>query len=163
MPSFFDRIGRLLGKESSDQSSASASRAKSTNGDAWRPRVLCVDDDDAVLKLLHRQLSGTYDVTIAHSGSEGIVALQEQPPFDVIVSDLKMRQVSGLAFLQRAQEIAPETARIILTGFLDPTTKATARSAGRALKMLTKPYDVRELRAAIDEGVALRRSNPVST
>ena len=163
MPSFFDRIGRLLGRGASNQPSASASRSTNgANGDAWRPRVLCVDDDEAVLKLLQRQLSGTYDVTVARSGSEGIVALQEQPPFDVIVSDLKMRQVSGLAFLQRAQEIAPETARIILTGFLDPTTKATAKSAGRALKMLTKPYDVRELRAAIDEGIALRRAHPVT-
>ena len=163
MPSFFDRIGRLLGKGSSSASSRSAAPlTNGANGEDWRPRVLCVDDDDAVLKLLHRQLSGTYDVTIAHSGSEGIVALQEQPAFDVIVSDLKMRQVSGLAFLQRAQEIAPETARIILTGFLDPTTKATAKAAGRAMKMLTKPYDVRELRAAIDEGVAMRRAHPAT-
>ena len=100
MPSFFDRIGRLLGKGNSSASSRSAAPSTNgANGEDWRPRVLCVDDDDAVLKLLHRQLSGTYHVTIAHSGSEGIVALQEQPAFDVIVSDLKMRQVSGLAFL----------------------------------------------------------------
>ena len=163
MASLFDRIGSWLGKGQSDRPAGAASR--STNGAASndaRARVLCVDDDEAVLKLLHRQLSSAYDVTIARSGTEGIVALQEQPPFDVIVSDLKMRQVSGLAFLQRAQELSPSTARIILTGFLDPTTKATAKSAGRALKMLTKPYDVRELRAAIDEGIALKRAQPAT-
>ena len=123
-----------------------------------KARVLCVDDNPAVLRVLERQLERTYDVMVAEGSDEAIAAIADQGPFDVIISDLRMPRVHGLTFLNRAREIAPETERIILTGLADPATMAVARSAGGAFKLLTKPCSPADLMAAIDEAVTRRRA-----
>lgn len=123
-----------------------------------KARVLCVDDNVKVLRVLERQLERTYDVMVAESSDEAIEALTQFGPFDVIISDLRMPKVHGLTFLNHAREIAPETERIILTGLADPATMAVARSAGGAFKLLTKPCSPEALMAAIDEAVTRRRA-----
>ena len=123
-----------------------------------KARVLCVDDNAQVLRVLERQLERMYDVTVAESSDEALAALTEHGPFDVIISDLRMPKVHGLTFLNHARELAPETERIILTGLADPATMAVARSAGGAFKLLTKPCSPDDLMAAINEAVTRRRA-----
>jgi DNA-binding NtrC family response regulator len=135
-----------------------AEPAAPDTGGVPRARVLCVDDNVKVLRVLERQLERTYDVAVAEGSDEAIAVLTEHGPFDVIISDLRMPKVHGLTFLKHAAEIAPDSERIILTGLADPATMAVARSAGGAFKLLTKPCDPDVLMAAIDEAVARRRA-----
>ena len=123
-----------------------------------KPRVLCVDDNPTILKVLERQLGDPYQVSTAGGSEQALEAIERDGPFDVIISDLQMPGAHGLTFLTRARTLAPDTERIILTGFPDPTTMAVARSAGGAAKLLTKPCSTQDLRAAVDEAVARRRS-----
>lgn len=66
------------------------------------PRILIVDDEAVAVKNLAYALrKNGYDVTTRESGPGGLEALQHQP-FDVILTDLRMERVDGMAILKRA-------------------------------------------------------------
>ncbi|MES2179647.1 MAG: response regulator [Gemmatimonadota bacterium] len=125
--------------------------------DDVRPRVLCVDDNPKVLKLLKRQLGVRYDLHIAQTAHDALALIASAGPFDAIISDLRMPDVHGLTFLKKAREVAPTTPRIILTGLPDPTTMSVARSAGAAESLIVKPWTREELIQAVDSAVQRRR------
>ena len=130
--------------------------------DEPRPRVLCVDDNPQVLRLLKRQLGARYDLHIAQTAQDALALLANDGPFDVIVSDLRMPEVHGLTFLKQAREIAPTTQRIILTGLPDPATMSVARAAGGAECLIVKPWTRDELIAALDGAVQRRRTGTIA-
>ncbi len=81
-------------------------------------RVLFVDDDAFLLKALARAIRNKareWDVSFANSGKEAI-ALFEQEPFDVIVSDMMMPEMSGEQLLDYISKEYPLTARVVLSG-----------------------------------------------
>src|SRR4051812_30932310 len=127
-----------------------------------RARVLCVDDNTQVLRLLKRQLETTYDVHIAQTAHEALAQLAEGAPFDVIISDLRMPDVNGLTFLKIAHERYPKTERIILTGLPDPATTSNARAGSDAEQVIVKPWSRSELMLAIDHAVVRRRHSLAS-
>ena len=124
-----------------------------------RARVLCVDDNPQVLRLLKRQLGDTYDLSIAQTAQDALALLSAEAPFDVIVSDLRMPEVHGLTFLKKARELYPSTERIILTGLPDPATMSVARSAGGAEQLIVKPWTKAELVAAVEHAMVRRRES----
>lgn len=124
-----------------------------------RARVLCVDDNPQVLRLLKRQLGDTYDLALAQTAQDALVQMESGAPFDVIVSDLRMPEVHGLAFLKKARELYPDTERIILTGLPDPATMSVARAAGGAEQLIVKPWTKAELIEAVENGVRRRRES----
>lgn len=122
-----------------------------------RARVLCVDDNPQVLRLLKRQLGTAYDLSVAQTAQDALAQMAAGEPFDVIVSDLRMPDVHGLTFLKKARELSPATERIILTGLPDPTTISVARSAGGAEQLIVKPWTKSELVEAVENAVRRRR------
>jgi two-component system response regulator HydG len=80
-------------------------------------RVLIVDDDEAhaqaVAESLERQ--GRYECTVANSGARG-AALVESDAFDLVITDLRMADVDGLAILRKTKEELPDAEVILLTG-----------------------------------------------
>lgn len=112
--------------------------------------VLIVDDDEAhaetVAEILER--SGC-KCSVAGSGKEG-VTLIEREDFDVIVTDLRMDDVDGLAILRKAKEDLPQAEVILLTGHSSLQSALAAGQHG-ALTYLTKPIDVHELRKAVEK------------
>lgn len=127
-----------------------------------RPRVLCVDDNPQVLRLLKRQLEERYDVAIAQTAQDALSQLAEGAPFDVIISDLRMPEVHGLTFLKMARERYPNTQRIILTGLPDPETMSVARSASGAEQLIVKPWSRSDLMLGVESAVARRRESLAS-
>lgn len=123
-----------------------------------RPRILCLDDNPRVLRLLRRQLGAMYEVVITQSAEEALSIIATVHTFDVIVSDLEMPGTHGLSFLKQAREISPTTESIILTGLSDPATMAVARSAGKSAQLLTKPWSEAALMEAIDRAVRRHQS-----
>lgn len=124
-------------------------------------KVLIIDDEpfhaEAVAESLQRV---GYDCVVATSGSAGAKKI-EQEDFDVILTDLKMKDMDGLALLRKAKQESPEAEVVLITGFGDVQTAREAFKQGAA-DYLTKPVDMAELRAMVDkvaERVRLARIN----
>lgn len=112
--------------------------------------VLIVDDDEphaqAVAESLERV---SCDCTIANSGPKG-ASLIESQHFDVIITDLKMDEVDGLAILRKAKEELPDAEVIVLTAHSSIPSVVTAMQGG-AYTYLTKPLDIQELRQSVEK------------
>ncbi|MBL8850637.1 MAG: sigma-54-dependent Fis family transcriptional regulator [Planctomycetaceae bacterium] len=112
--------------------------------------VLIVDDDDAHAQAVADSLRRiNCDCTIANSGRRG-VELIESEGFDIIITDLRMEDVDGLAVLNKARQELPEAEVIVLTGHSSVHSAVTAMQGG-AYTYLTKPLDVQELRNAVEK------------
>ena len=112
--------------------------------------VLVVDDDEphaqAVADSLQR---ANCECTIAASGPKGAELIESQN-FDVIITDLKMEEVDGLAILRKAKEELPDAEVIVLTAHSSIPSVVTAMQGG-AYTYLTKPLDIQELRQAVEK------------
>jgi CheY-like chemotaxis protein len=118
-------------------------------GGSSRPRVLCVDDEPAVLEGLRDVLCRSFDVHTAAGGLEGLTILRTNPDyFTVVVSDMRMPGMSGAEFLRAARATAPDAVRILLTGDADIQTAVHAVNHGQLFRFLTKPCDTQELMRA---------------
>jgi two-component system response regulator HydG len=124
-------------------------------------RILVIDDEEyhaqALAESLQRQ---GYECVIATSGSAGAQKLTEEE-FDVILTDLRMEDLDGLALLRKAKQAAPDAEVVLITGHGDVKTAVEAMQQGAA-NYLTKPVDVAELRAIVAktaERLRLARAN----
>ncbi len=122
-------------------------------------RVLVVDDEAIALKNLGHMLRREgYDVTACQSSATGLKELQ-QHEFDVVLTDLRMRGVDGMALLRRARELQPECEVIVITGYATLEAAVEAMKTG-AYHFIAKPYrldDVRQWVKRALEVVHLRR------
>ena len=79
-------------------------------------RVLIVDDDEIVRKILHQILRRfPLDIQEAEDGQQGL-ALFFQEPFDLIITDYRMPQMDGLAMLKQCRQKFPELLCIVISG-----------------------------------------------
>jgi response regulator RpfG family c-di-GMP phosphodiesterase len=115
-------------------------------------RILLVDDEQALLDGVRRQLRGEFLVETAVGGVEGLRRIDEDGPFDVVLSDYQMPQMNGAAFLAAAREQAPDTTRILLTGQADLSGAANVVNEGGVFRFLLKPIGKPELVAALRAG-----------
>ena len=124
-------------------------------------RVLIVDDDEGHAQAVAASLEPIgCDSTIATSGGRG-VQLIESEMFDVVVTDMRMDDVDGLAILTKAKEELPEAEVIVVTGHGSINSAVTAMQHG-AFTYLPKPLDIHELRSAVQKAsqrVRLIRKN----
>ncbi len=118
-----------------------------------RDKVLLVDDDANVLAGYKRQLRKVLVIETAASGVEGLEVLRSSGPFAVVVSDLRMPGMDGIQFLSRAREMAPDTVRVMLTGFADVKNAIEAVNEGKLFRFLTKPCETTVLAKALAEGI----------
>jgi two-component system, NtrC family, response regulator HydG len=112
-------------------------------------KVLVIDDEPFHAETVAESLERVgYECVLATSGSRG-ARLIEQEDFDVIVTDLKMADLDGLAILRKAREALPEAEVVMITGHGDVKTAVEAIKQGAA-NYLTKPVDLAELRTIVD-------------
>jgi two-component system response regulator HydG len=126
---------------------APARSTVSVNGDSIR--VLIIDDDRNFAESVADALGQSYDCAIATSGVEG-ARLIESEDWDVILTDMKMADLDGLAILKKARELAPDAEVVMITGYGDVKTAVEAIKQG-ASNYLTKPVDLDELRAIVQK------------
>lgn len=123
-----------------------ATQAASLGADevpAWR--VLCVDDEANILSALRRLFRPCgYAVTVAASGEEGL-AILDQAPFDLVISDMRMPGMSGAQFLEEVSTRWPDTMRLLLTGYADIDSTIDAVNKGRIFHYVSKPWDDKAL------------------
>jgi CheY-like chemotaxis protein len=110
-----------------------------TSPSQQRLRVLCVDDEPAVLEGIEQHLRRRYDVRIATSGSNGLEVLEREGPFAIILSDMRMPSMNGAVFLAKAKEKSPQSVRMLLTGQTDIESAIAAINEGQIFRFLMKP------------------------
>lgn len=116
------------------------------------PRILVVDDEENMLKLLQRVLSKEgYEVRTAASGSEAIRLLRDED-FDLIISDLVMPVLSGIDLLQEAKARKPDTQFILITAHGSIGSAVEAMKTG-AFDYLTKPFQREEILLAVHKAL----------
>lgn len=118
--------------------------------------ILFVDDDanvrNGIRRVLHR-MSDRWRMTFCENGSEAI-ALVEQTPFDVVVTDIGLPGRNGSELLHRVLEISPLTIRVVLSGRSDP--KAADSAAPIAHRFVDKPCDPHVLKDVLQRCIALQ-------
>src|SRR5579863_9903418 len=112
-------------------------------------KALFVDDEPSVLEGYRRILRKDAEVYTADSGQEGLRLLENDGPFAVVVSDMRMPGMDGVCFLRECHTRSPETVRVLLTGYADFQSAINAVNQGRIFRFLTKPCDAEDLRATI--------------
>jgi DNA-binding NtrC family response regulator len=117
-------------------------------------RVLCVDDEENILKSIRRLLAEEeIEALTATSGEQGLEILQSMDGIGVIVSDQRMPGLCGAEFLQQAREIAPDVPRIMLTGYADITATIDAINKGGSYRYISKPWNDEELIRTVQDAI----------
>jgi len=116
--------------------------------------VLFVDDEEKILKSLKRGLlDEPYNTLFATSGKEAIEILQREE-VHIIVTDMRMPEMSGLELLRIVKQDYPHIVRMVLSGYTQVTTLLTAINQGEIFKFITKPWQLEEeFKPAIREAV----------
>jgi two-component system NtrC family sensor kinase len=114
-----------------------------------KPSILCVDDEPFVLSALKRVMRREgYTVLTAASAPDGL-ALMEGEEVELVLSDQRMPEMTGIEFLQQVKARFPDTVRVILSGYVDVGVMVDAINQGEIYRFLTKPWNDDELRAAV--------------
>ncbi|MBA1445986.1 MAG: response regulator [Chromatiales bacterium] len=103
-------------------------------------KILFVDDEPNILNAYQRQLRNRFQLTTALSGREGLEIIQKEGPFSVVVADMRMPEMDGITFLEKVQEVAPDSVRLMLTGNADQQTAIDAVNKGNVFRFMTKPW-----------------------
>jgi CheY-like chemotaxis protein len=111
------------------------------------PRILCVDDEPAILAMLQRALGSQYEV-VTRGDPQAALAMVQHGRFAVVISDMKMPGMSGEAFLEQVKKLDPQTTRLALTGGLDWQLPPEI-----AFGIITKPVTLPLLRASVNAAV----------
>jgi serine/threonine-protein kinase len=125
--------------------------------DPARPRVLFVDDDESILSALRSLARANYDVVTATDGEQALEALQSAA-FDVVVSDQRLSGMTGGEVLRRVREIAPDTVRVLLSGYSDVASIVSSINDGEIYRFVSKPWNNEELARLLAEGAAVARA-----
>jgi DNA-binding NtrC family response regulator len=117
-----------------------------------KAKVLIVDDDTSMCELLAEGLTQQgYDARWKASGQEALAEI-ELRSFDVVLTDINMRDMNGLELCQRATEAHPELPVLVITAFGSMETAVQAIRAG-AYDFITKPFDIDVVGIAIERAV----------
>jgi EAL domain-containing protein (putative c-di-GMP-specific phosphodiesterase class I)/ActR/RegA family two-component response regulator len=117
-------------------------------------RVLVVDDDPNVLAGIQRIAGRHFEIEGLTSGDEAVRRLERGERYAAIVSDLMMKGIDGIAFLERARELSRWTPRIMLTGHADQSVLIDAINRARVAGFLQKPAPVAEFIGMVRKAIA---------
>ncbi len=128
--------------------------APSRQDAAFRPKILLVDDEPLILRLMERTLNDAgFDCACCCSGNEGLEALASRR-FHAVVTDVAMPGMSGIDLLRSARRLIPDLPLILVSGDSSETTLAQAQRFG-AYGYLRKPLEISKLvgllRRAVDQ------------
>ncbi|MEM9460759.1 MAG: response regulator [Myxococcota bacterium] len=124
-----------------------------------RRRILLVDDEPKVLEALGRCLAHHHEITLASSGHEALAVLHDNDRFDVVVCDLVMPGLDGVALIERIRAQYPTlTHRIIVLSGGAATPRTAAFVDHTDLPILNKPISADMILGAIED--TARRAAP---
>ena len=101
--------------------------------------ILLVDDEPNVLLGYERILRGDFKTETAIGGAAALNAIRTRGPYAVVLSDMRMPEIDGIQLLTKVKTLAPDTIRIMLSGYADVKTALSAVNEGNIFRFLTKP------------------------
>jgi CheY-like chemotaxis protein len=114
-----------------------------------RPRLLIVDDEEAILETMTFTFEDDYEVFTSSSANAALGLLDKHAPIAVVISDQRMPEMTGVEFLSRVFKRSPATQRIILTGFADMSAIIRAINDGHVYAYITKPWEPDQLKQVV--------------
>ncbi len=113
-----------------------------------KQRIIVVDDEEITRMNLNHVLSREgYHVEVSSNGMEAL-ELIEKNSYDLVITDLKMEKIDGMALLDRIKKISPLTEVIIITGYATVLTAVDAMKKG-SFQFLAKPLKLDNVRAVV--------------
>lgn len=116
-----------------------------------KAQILYIDDETINLELFIYNFEDNYNVITACSGEKGLKYLRKYPDIKIVISDMKMPNMNGLEFISKAKETYSDKKYFILTGFNITTEIKWALENQLILKYFRKPFNINEIKTAIDE------------
>lgn len=111
--------------------------------------VLYVDDEENNLFSFKAVFRVKYQVYTALSGDEALKIMAEKP-IEIIITDQRMPNMTGVEFLEKVIEKFPDPMRILLTGYADMNAVVDAVNKGKIFHYLSKPWNEEELDMTIN-------------
>ncbi len=123
------------------------------------PAILVVDDEEPILRLVRTLLNlKPYRVRCASNANEAL-ALMEEEPVDVLLTDHMMPGGTGLDLIDRANSLYPETVKILLTGVGDRDLYREAINRGAVFSLIEKPFHNQHLLDTVEKAIDHRYSH----
>jgi CheY-like chemotaxis protein len=113
------------------------------------PRLLVVDDEEAILETMSFTFADDYEVITTNDARRGLEILEERAPVAVVLTDQRMPHMTGVEFLREVYQRHPDTVRIMLTGFADSAATIQAINDGHIYAYLDKPWEPAELKQTV--------------
>ncbi|MBI2188965.1 MAG: sigma-54-dependent Fis family transcriptional regulator [Acidobacteria bacterium] len=129
----------------------------STADPSGRPRILVVDDEPSMRSMLQIVLRREgYEVVLAASGTEAIQYLQTEP-FDLLLSDIRMPDTSGVDVLRAAKQIDSNIVAFMMTAFASTETAVEAMRLGASDYFIKAGFSMDELRLKVRQHLEARK------
>lgn len=126
-----------------------------------KPTLLFVDDEERILRSLRMLFAANYRVLVTTSGHEALEILKREK-VHALISDQRMPVMPGVDLLRQAREIAPNTMRLLLTGYSDIEAIIGSINDGEVFRYINKPWNTDEIRGIVGDAaniaVSLERS-----
>jgi two-component system cell cycle response regulator CpdR len=112
-------------------------------------RILLADDDAAARDLVQRALAGDgHAVTCTQDGAEALEQIQSSSPFEVLIADVQMPGVDGIALAEKSLKLRPQLRVILMSGFADELDRAEHLKS-KVARVVAKPITLEGIRAAV--------------
>jgi CheY-like chemotaxis protein len=122
-------------------------------------RILIADDDREMRRVLRAMLRSTgAEIEEASSGTDLLGHLQQDAPFDLVITDLRMPAPSGLQVMMMVRGAGNETPFILITAFGDESVRAAVKEIPKAL-LLDKPFAPPALLSCVATALGQRSQN----
>jgi sigma-B regulation protein RsbU (phosphoserine phosphatase) len=117
-------------------------------------KILVVDDEPDLEPLMLQRMrrhirKGLYEFVFARNGADALKRLEEDQSIEIVLSDINMPEMDGLAMLERIPEINPNVRAVVVSAYGDMKNIRTAMNRG-AFDFVTKPVDFRDLQVTIE-------------
>ncbi len=122
-----------------------------------RPTLLVVDDERNVLSSIYNLLRMDYRVVTFEHGAQALDFLRASPAVEVILSDQRMPEMTGVEVLRQARAIRPATTRLLFTAYSDIHTVIEAINEGHIFRYLAKGCEPDEVTSAVRQAVEHHR------
>jgi response regulator RpfG family c-di-GMP phosphodiesterase len=120
-------------------------------------KILLVDDDSNILEGYRRTLRGEFQLETALGSEEALKLIDEQGPYAVVVSDMRMPGMDGIHLLSKIKAMSPNTVRVMLTGNADLDSAVNAINEGSIFRFLNKPCNKEQMAKALTAAVVQYR------
>jgi response regulator RpfG family c-di-GMP phosphodiesterase len=125
--------------------------------ESTKPTLLFVDDEERILRSLRMLFAANYRVLVTTSGHEALEILRREK-VHALISDQRMPVMAGVDLLRQAREIAPNTMRLLLTGYSDIEAIIGSINDGEVFRYISKPWNADDIRGIVGEAAGIAMS-----